>query len=55
MYRYVIQYHAATYSGTRTVWADDGDEAIAKVRRMIRKEMSLSMYSDSYKIIERED
>lgn len=49
---YTVKYHAGTYSGTRTVNAEDEEEAIAKVRARIRKEMTLPMYSDSYKIID---
>lgn len=53
---YTVKYSAATYSGTRKVSADDEEEAIRKVRKMIRSEMTLSMYSDSYKVIaEQED
>jgi hypothetical protein len=48
---YTVKYHAGTYSGTRTVTAEDEDEAIAKVRGWVRREMSLPMYSDSYRII----
>lgn len=47
-----VKYHAGTYSGFRTVNAEDDESAIAKVRSMIRKEMSLSMYSDSYKVVD---
>jgi hypothetical protein len=52
---YTVKYHAGSYSGTRTVNADDEEHAIAKVRAMIRKDMSLSMYSDSYKVISSEE
>jgi hypothetical protein len=52
---YTVKYHAGSYSGTRTVNADDEEHAIAKVRVMIRKDMSLSMYSDSYKVISSEE
>lgn len=51
MQQFTVQYHAATYSGTKTVWADDEEHAIAKVKAWVHKEMSLSMYSESYKII----
>lgn len=52
---YTVKYHAGTYSGTRRVSAEDGDEAIAKVRAWVRREMTLPMYSDSYRIIDQED
>jgi hypothetical protein len=48
--QYTVRYQAGPYSGTRTVWADDEDHAIAKVRAMVNREMTLSMYSESYKI-----
>lgn len=50
--KFVIRYRAATYSGTRTVWAPDESTAIEKVKRQIRKEMSLPMYSDSYRAVD---
>ncbi len=50
---FIVKYHAGTYSGQRTVRANDEDEAISKVRAMIRREMTLPMYSDSYRIKER--
>jgi len=53
--RYTVKYYAGTYSGTRTVNAEDGEEAIAKVRGWISREMTLPMYSDGYKIIDEED
>lgn len=52
MRTFKVKYQAGTYSGTRTVSAEDEDEAIAKVRARIRKEMTLPMYSDSYRVIE---
>lgn len=52
---YTVKYYAGTYSGTRTVTADDPQEALDKVKGMIRRSMTLPMYSDSYKIINTED
>lgn len=52
---YKVKYQAGTYSGTRTVTADDEDEAIAIVRGKIRREMTLPMYSDSYRIVSEDD
>lgn len=49
---FTIRYHAATYSGYRTVRAKDADQAIAKVRAWVRKEMTLPMYADSYRVVE---
>jgi len=51
MNRYVIRYQAADYSGERVVWADDEESALAKVRAQVRREMSLPMYSDSYRVV----
>lgn len=48
---YTVKYSAGPYSGTRQVNADDKEEAIRKVRAMIRRDMTLPMYSDSYKVI----
>ena len=47
---YTVKYHAGPYSGTRTVMARDSNEAIAIVRGRIRREMTLPMYSESYRI-----
>lgn len=52
---YTVKYQAGTYSGTRTVNAEDSEEAIAKVRSWVRREMTLPMYSDSYRVVEAND
>jgi hypothetical protein len=49
--QYTVRYHAGPYAGVRTVEADDEEEALAKVRGAIRGQMTLAMYSDSYKIV----
>lgn len=51
MENYTVKYYAGSYSGTRTVQAEDSEEAIAKVKAWVRKEMSLSMYADGYKVV----
>jgi len=51
MNTYTVRYQAATYSGTRTVKAEDEEDAICKVRAQIRKQMTLPMYSDSYSVV----
>jgi hypothetical protein len=51
MNTYTIEYYAATYKGKRTVKAEDPEEAIAKVRAYVRKQMTLPMYSDGYKVL----
>lgn len=48
---FVVLYQAGEYSGTRTVSAEDEEQAIAMVRAKIRREMSLPMYSESYRVV----
>lgn len=50
-----VKYYAGTYSGTRTVQADDDEHAIAKVRAWVRGKMTEPMYSDGYQVIEQDD
>jgi len=50
MSQYTIEYQAGTYRGERTVEADDAEEAVRKVRASIRREMSLPMYYEHYRI-----
>lgn len=52
MNRYTIEYQYGPYSGTRTVWADDEDEAIAKMWRILSKDMTLPMAYKSAKVID---
>lgn len=49
---YTIEYYAGTYRGRMTVDADDSEEAIAKARARVRREMSLPMYADGYKVVD---
>lgn len=51
MQQFTVKYHVGTYQGTKTVWAEDEKDAIAKVKAWVHKTMTLSMYSESYKII----
>jgi hypothetical protein len=48
---FTVRYQYATYSGTRTVTADDGEQAIAKVKAQIRREGALPMAYESYRIV----
>jgi hypothetical protein len=50
--RFVVRYHAGPYSGDRIVFADDEEQAIAIARSLVRKAMTLPMYSDSYRVTE---
>jgi hypothetical protein len=49
---YTVHYQAGTYSGNRTVNASDDEEAIAKVKSWVHREMTIPMYSESYKIVD---
>jgi len=51
MHQFTVKYHAGTYSGTRTVWADDEEHAIAIVKAWVHKQMAIPMYSESYKTV----
>ena len=51
MYKYTIKYYYATYEGVRVVWADDEEQAVAKMWRMLSRDMTLSMASKSYEIL----
>lgn len=48
---FTVRYQYGTYSGTRVVNARDCDDAIAKVKAIIRREGSLTMVSESYKVV----
>ena len=47
--QYLVRYQYATYSGERIVWAEDSEQAIASVKRMLRPYMTLPMAYESYK------
>ena len=53
--KYIVRYVAGPYSGTKTVNAEDEDQAIAIVRSRVRCEMMLPLYSDSYRVVETEE
>lgn len=53
MNRYTIEYYYGTYSGTRVVYAEDGEQAIAKMWRGLRQYMTLGMASKSARIIDK--
>lgn len=52
MNKYTIKYQYGTYSGTITVWADEEDEAIAKMWRGLSRDMTLSMAYQSATVID---
>lgn len=51
MNTYTIKYYYGTYSGTETVQAYDGDEAIAIMWRRLKRHMTLPMAYQSAKIL----
>lgn len=52
MNKYTISYQYGSYSGEKIVWADDEDEAIKKMWRSMKKDMSLSMAYQSATVID---
>lgn len=54
MATFTVHYYAATYHGRRVVNADDAEDAVRKVRRFVRQNMSLPMYADGYRECEGE-
>lgn len=55
MYKYTIKYQYGTYSGTREIYADDEDQAIAKLWRELTRYSTLSMAYRSATIISTEE
>lgn len=51
MYKYTIKYYYGTYKGTRTVWADDEEEAVGKMWRGLKQYMTLPMACQSHEVI----
>lgn len=54
MYRYEIRYYYGSYNGTRIIYADDDEQAIAQMWRELRPHMSLGMASQGQEIIRRD-
>ena len=52
---YTISYQYATYEGIEVIQAEDPEEAIAKLWRLLRKYMTLPMAYQRAKIIKAED
>lgn len=52
MNKYTIRYWYGSYEGIREVYADDEDEAIRKMWRMLRKDMALPMAYQSEEVID---
>ena len=46
-----VEYNAGPYGGTRTVEADDTDDAIRQVKGWVRRNMTLPMYAEGYKVV----
>ena len=53
--KYTIRYQYGTYSGEHVIWADDGEEAISKLWRLLKPYMTLGMASQSAKIVKAEE
>ncbi len=47
--RFRVTYQYATYSGERTVLAEDSEQAVAIVKRELRPYMTLPMAYESYR------
>jgi len=52
MNRYTIRYQYGTYEGVEIVWANDEEDAIAKMWRRLRKYMTLPMAYQFAEIID---
>lgn len=52
MNKYTIRYYYGSYSGIREVYADDEGEAISKMWKMLKKEMTLPMAYKSEEVID---
>jgi hypothetical protein len=48
---YEVRYQIGTYSGVVTVNASDDDQAIAIAKSRVRRESSLTLAYESYKVI----
>ena len=53
--KFTIRYQYGTYSGTRVVYAEDGDEAKRKMWNSLRKDMTLGMAYQSATILTEEE
>lgn len=51
MQTYFVRYVAGCYNGVRRVEAEDEERAVAIVRSRIRREMTLPMYSEGYRVL----
>lgn len=52
---YTIKYYAGTYEGEKRIRAEDSEDAINQCRGWVRKQMTLSMYSDGYEVVKVEE
>jgi hypothetical protein len=50
--KYKVRYQYGTYSGERIVWAEDSEQAVAKVKRELRPHMTLPMAHEAYHVEE---
>lgn len=55
MYKFEIKYYFGSYSGTRTIFAEDEETAVAKMWRELKPYMSLSMAYQSHEVLSCEE
>jgi hypothetical protein len=55
MMRFTVHYFAGSYNGERTVFAEDEEHAIGKVKAWVHKQTSMPIYAEGYEIVEQED
>ncbi len=53
--RFTVRYEVGPYNGAMIVNAVDSEDAIAIVRTQIRKDVTITMYSESYRVVCIED
>ena len=55
MPKFRIRYQYGSYKGERTIFADDSEEAIAKMWRNLQQDMTLPMAYKSQEVLEESD
>ena len=53
--RFKVTWYAGTYHGSKWVTAEDREDAVRKVRALVRQEMTAPMYADGYQVTECRD
>lgn len=52
---YRISWYSGEYSGTRTVNAEDADEAIRKVKAWVSAQRFMGLRSEGYRVVDADD